>query len=187
MKHAPIIAGAALVGAAFAANATSRATLSDLEIAEVNLSDVAFGNLRAFLAVIREGESSDNYRALVGGGEFQSFRRHPADDGGKIRKEGDGWKGIRRSDDGRLTTAAGAYQITHTTYMSLGGGDFHPESQDLMAIRLLIRRDAYSAVIAGEVERAVSRLYNEWEMFKQPRWNLARVVSTYESNGGFFA
>ncbi len=177
MKPAPLIIGAGLVGAAFAASASINPNV-DLELAEVNLSDVAFGNLRAFLAVIREGESSDNYRALVGGGEFQSFALHPAETG---------WPGIRRGDDGRLTTAAGAYQITRTTYRDLGGGNFSPESQDLMAIRLLIRRGAYPFVIAGDVAGAVAKLPNEWEMFKQPRWNVARVASVYESNGGFFA
>lgn len=152
--------------------------IPDVVIANVPTSDAAYGNLRAFLAVIREGESSDNYRALVGGGSFSSFAAHPASLG---------WPGIRRQDDGRLTTAAGAYQITHTTYKDLGGGPFDVEDQDILAVRLLIRRGAYGMILRGDIAGAVERLPNEWEMFKTARWNSDRVVSEYQSNGGFLA
>lgn len=186
MKGA-IIGLGALGLAAVAANASARAgsqgpfewanlPIPDIEIAETPVPDFAWGNLMAFLAVIREGESSDDYRALVGGGQFSSFEKHPAEMG---------WAGIRRSDDGRLTTAAGAYQITRTTYRDLGSGPFDPESQDRLAIRLLIRRGAYEHVLSGDVIGAVAKLPNEWEMFKQPRWNVDRVASVYQSNGGF--
>lgn len=179
----------ALAGAAIAAGAASgggsagkfewaNLPIPDVVLAEVPVSDNAWGNLMAFLAVIRAGESSDNYRALVGGGNFSSWEKHPAELG---------WAGIRRGDDGRLTTAAGGYQITRTTYRDLGGSSFDPESQDRLAIRLLIRRGAYGAVLAGNVEAAVAKLPNEWEMFKLPRWNVDRVASVYQSNGGFVA
>jgi len=140
-------------------------------------------NLDAFLAIIRAGESSDNYLALVGGGEFSSFADHPA-----ITGE---FAGIRRADDGRLSTAAGAYQITRTTWRDLGGakkyGDFSPSAQDRAAIDLLKRRKAYEDVIAGRVELAVRKLQNEWEMFTLARWRGERVLAAFKNQGGALA
>lgn len=140
-------------------------------------------NLDAFLAIIRAGESSDNYTAKVGGGNFSSFTDHPA-----ITGE---FAGIRRADDGRLSTAAGAYQITRTTWRDLGGvkkyGDFSPSAQDRAAIDLLKRRRAYEDVIAGRVEEAVRKLQNEWEMFTLARWRGERVLAAFKNEGGALA
>lgn len=149
------------------------------EVAAVNTAR----NLDAFLAIIRAGESSDNYLALVGGGEFTSFADHPA-----ITGE---FAGIRRADDGRLTTAAGAYQITRTTWRDLGGakkyGDFSPSAQDRAAVDLIKRRGAYQDVIAGRVTAAVRKLQNEWEMFTLARWRGERVLAAFTNQGGALA
>jgi lysozyme len=139
-------------------------------------------NLVAFLALIRQGESSDNYTALVGGGNFDSFNDHPAILGP--------WKGIRRSD-GRLTTAAGGYQITRTTWKDLGGikkyGSFAPSAQDAAAIDLLKRRGAYDFVLRGEVSAAIAKLPDEWEMFTQRKWAVANSSKAFSDFGGILA
>lgn len=101
-------------------------------------------NVRAFLSVVREKESLGNYRAIVMGGEFQSFSDHP-----RVMK-------TRR--DGRKTSAAGAYQITATTWDWLNGymhlPDFSPRSQDLAALGLIAYRGALPAVIGGRLKDA---------------------------------
>jgi lysozyme len=93
------------------------------------------------------------------GGSFSDFSDHPALLG---------WEGVRL-DDGRLTTAAGAYQITRTTWKDLGGaakyGSFDPAAQDAAAMDLLKRRGALNLVKAGQFDTAVARLTNEWEAF----------------------
>lgn len=152
------------------------------------LPSMASDNVMAFLALIRRAESRDNYRALVGGGEFNDFSDHPA-----ITGE---WPGIRRGDDGRLTTAAGAYQITRTTWNDLGGsgryGDFLPQSQDQAAVDLIKRRGALTDIEAGNFDVAVSKLRNEWEAFARMiagnyHISLAQARDIYASNGGTFA
>lgn len=117
-------------------------------------------NLAAFLKLIRQAESADDYYALVGGGQFIGTTDHPALTGE--------FAGIRMPD-GRLTTAAGAYQITRTTWKDLGGaeryGDFLPRSQDIAAVDLIKRRGALDDVTQGRFDVAVTKLRNEWEAF----------------------
>ncbi len=147
--------------------------------------DIGQSNLGAFLAVIRLGESSNNYRALVGGGFFSDFSTHPA------RTARNPFKGIPVDNGRNFSTAAGAYQITGRTFDDLvkqfGFSDFSPTSQDAMAVRLLMRRDAYDAVLAGDIELAHSRLGNEWQIFKTARFNVANTVSHFNNYGGFLA
>lgn len=140
------------------------------------------GNLAAFLAVIRQGESANNYSALVYGGNFADFSDHPFETGE--------FTGVRRAD-GRLTTAAGAYQIVKTTWKSLGGkqrfGDFSPSAQDAAAVELLKGRGAYNLVLDGRAVEASAKLGSEWEMFKTARWPASRVAAVFTGNGGFLA
>lgn len=142
--------------------------------------DNSASNLVAFLSLLREGESSNNYFALVGGGNFNDFSDHPAVKGS--------FKGIRRAD-GRLTTAAGAYQITRTTWLDLGGvkkyGNFSPSAQDTAAIDLIKRRGAWGAVISGNIQVAVGKLTTEWEFFR--KWNSDRVAVAFTKHGGDIA
>lgn len=138
--------------------------------------------LEAFLKLIREGESADDYSALVGGGRFSNFSDHPYETGE--------FAGIRRAD-GRLTTAAGAYQITVTTWRDLGGADrygsFHPAAQDQAAVDLIKRRGALVAINRGNIAEAVDRLKSEWEFFTTTRWSLQNVASTFQRFGGVIA
>lgn len=143
-------------------------------------------NLSAFLALIRQVESNNDYQALVMGGSFSDFSNHPALLG---------WAGVRL-DDGRLTTAAGAYQITRTTWKDLGGatkyGSFDPAAQDAAAIDLLRRRGALTLVMNGHYDAAMMRLTNEWEAFERILAGTFPVTpdgarTIYADAGGTFA
>lgn len=143
-------------------------------------------NVAAFLKVIRTVESNDNYGALVGGGEFTDFSDHPA----KL-----GWAGIRRPD-GRMTTAAGAYQITKSTWDEINKRvklpDFSPASQDIAATIITQfpwRAGAYRDIIAGKFDVAIQKLKNEWESFAKILagtypYTYAQIQQIYANEGG---
>lgn len=149
----------------------------------------ANANVAAFLALIRRIEPGpEGYNALVGGGRFDDFTDHPANLG---------WPGVRR-DDGRLTTAAGAYQITRTTWNSLRAlhpealPDFTPQSQDSAAVFLIQGRGAYNLIGAGHLDAAIERLRGEWEAFDRMAQGtypvtLAQAQTYYTDNGGTIA
>lgn len=108
-------------------------------------------NVRAMLRVIRAGESGQTdaaYRVIVGGRTFSSFADHP-----RIF-------GVPQS------TAAGAYQITKTTWdwikpqMKLV--DFSPASQDFAALGLIAYRGALKDVLSGNLDSAIGKLRKEW-------------------------
>lgn len=144
--------------------------------------DNGAANLVAFLQLIRTGESRGDYQVTVGGGRFESFDDHPFETGE--------FKGIRRKD-GRLTTAAGAYQIVVTTWRDIGGkkrfGNFSPAAQDEAAIFLIKRRKAYEDVLAGRFGTAIYKLRNEWEFIVTPQWPAERLAKVYTDAGGFIA
>lgn len=118
-------------------------------------------NVRAMLRVIRQGESSQNdalaYRLIVGGQTFSDFSDHP----GIFGKCWTTSSGTRQ-----CSSAAGAYQITKTTWGEvkrvMGLNDFSPPSQDLAALGRIAYRGALPAVLAGDVETAVRKLRLEW-------------------------
>ena len=118
-------------------------------------------NMRAFLAVIRSRESSLEpvaYSLIVGGKKFASFADHPRIKG-KTWTDADGKK--------QFSTAAGAYQITATTWDWMGRGklglkDFSPASQDLCAVALIQYRGALSDVLSGRLRLAINKCKREW-------------------------
>ena len=128
-------------------------------------------NLTAFLRLVRVAESGDDYSALVGGGNITDFSRHPA---------ALGWPGIRTAD-GRKSTAAGAYQITLTTWNEITPkvfrtgvdengnnlADFTPGSQDQAALWIIQfkRPGAWTLIAEGKLNEALTRLRQEWESF----------------------
>ena len=111
-------------------------------------------NVRAMLRVIRQGESSQNdavaYRMIVGrvGAQFSSFADHP------------------RIFGTPTSTAAGAYQITKTTWdwvrQQMKLPDFSPASQDAAALGLIAYRGALLDVLAGNLDAAIPKLRREW-------------------------
>lgn len=135
--------------------------------------------VRAFLRVIREGESSQTdeaYRTVVGGGVFQSYGDHP-----------------RRLIDlpslGVKSTAAGAYQFLARTWdgcrEALGLPDFSPQSQDLAAVYLIHGRGALDDVLAGNIETAIGKCAHEWASlpgspYGQPTLTMPKAVKVYD-------
>lgn len=113
-------------------------------------------NMQAFLMMIRYGESSTDqsaYSELYGGGQFVGFADHP-----RIYFPLPG---------GQRTSAAGAYQITATTWDDLKRSgwhfpDFSPAEQDLAACALIKRRGALADVVNGRFDIAIVKCRNEW-------------------------
>lgn len=153
---------------------------------DLSVNDMATNNLSAFLTVIRAIESNNNYNALVGGGSFSDFADHPA----KL-----GWTGYRRPD-GRLSTAAGAYQITKTTWdqirSKLSLPDFSPASQDAAAVAITKfpwRANAFNDIVDGKFMTAISKLRNEWESFGKILagnypYTIPQITQMYADAGG---
>ena len=112
-------------------------------------------NVKAFLRVIRAGESSQDdsaYTIIYGGGHFPAPPwRHP-------------YQGVPTTQGGK---AAGAYQFLGTTWdrcaSALGlGEDFSPASQDIGAVYLIDGRGALGAVENGDLSTAIVKLAQEW-------------------------
>ena len=133
--------------------------------------------LRAFLRVIREGESGqgdDAYQVMFGGAKFDSFADHPR----------------QKHTFGTLTsTAAGAYQFLSRTWDEcrdvLGLPDFSPDSQDRAAVFLIKRRGALDDVEAGRITEAINKCGREWASlpgspYGQPVQTLAGALKVYE-------
>lgn len=177
----PLIIGAVGIGALMASAAAIPAINYDSSDDTDNpMSDLypsttpdPNAQINAFLAVIRAGESSNNYYAKVGGGNIASLATYPT------------WAGVGNSH------AVGAYQFEPQTWRecatALGLSDFGVASQDAAAVYLLKRRGAYNAIVNGDIPTACDLLKNEWQIFTLPRWNSDVVAQSFTSNGGVTA
>ena len=147
-------------------------------------SALAHPNMRAFLHVIRAGETGhgdDAYRALFGGEFIIDLARHPN----------------RVVTRGALSsTAAGAYQFLHRTWRecadALALPDFSPASQDLATVFLIRRHGALPDVLAGRVVAAITKCNREWASlpgspYGQPTRTLSQALATYAQYGGQLA
>ena len=130
--------------------------------------------VNAFLAMIRELESNNDYAVIVGGAHFADFSDHP-----RIY--------VKKYN----SSAAGAYQITRLTWNTviqpaLNLPDFSPASQDRAALYLLQYRGAYAALVANDLDRAMRLASLEWAALpyssagQNPK-SLAQATSVYES------
>ncbi len=148
---------------------------------------LSHANVGAFLRVIREGESSqgpDAYRMRWGGlgkpvAYFDDFAAHP--------------RIFEPTTGGRVSSAAGAYQIVATTYdsiaPSLGITDFAPSSQDALAVALIDRRGALDDIMAGRIRTAIADLRAEWTSLpgaveNSGRYTMERALAVYQKYGG---
>ena len=111
-------------------------------------------NTKNFLSFISKAEGAD-YSTVVGGGKFNDFSKHP------------NIPAVKTADG--VSTAAGRYQITKTTYddvaTKLGVTDFSPESQDKIALELIRRNGAIDDVRSGNFNAAVDKLGKVWASF----------------------
>jgi muramidase (phage lysozyme) len=142
------------------------------------------GNVRAFLRVIREGESgqdADAYTICYGGSHFSAppweHPRKPITAGA--------W----------TSTAAGAYQFLAKTWDAVAEAyaleDFSPGNQDLAAVALIHGRKALEDVQAGRFEAAVGKCAKEWASlpgspYGQPTMTMAQARAAYEAWGGTY-
>lgn len=128
-------------------------------------------NIRKFLNFLSKAEGA-SYNTVVGGGSFSDFSKHPRIVG-LVTKDGP-------------STAAGAYQITASTYddvaSKLGIKDFSERSQDQIAIELIRRNGALQDVAQGNWNAAINKLGGTWASlpsspYNQPKksmeWSLA--------------
>jgi muramidase (phage lysozyme) len=142
-------------------------------------------NLAAFLALIRELESGNNYYALVYGGNFSDTSDHPYNLG---------WR------TGKPSHAAGAYQIQPGTMREVQTRfnvpkGFTPEIQDQLAIGILQlpwRQGAYFDVLNGNFNSAFQKLRQEWEAFDRIvkgdyHFTFEQAKQFYANAGGSFA
>lgn len=140
-------------------------------------------NVRAFLRVIRERESSQDdsaYTIINGGSHFASFADHP-------------FAGMSTANGGR---AAGAYQFIPSTWAEVskqyGLTDFSPPNQDLGAVARLVYRGALEDVLAGRIEAAIAKCRLEWTSLpgaseSSSAWTTIKALAAYQQWGGHFA
>lgn len=156
----------------------------------------ADANVQAFLRTIRLCEGTegqpDPYRVCYAYRHtVQNMAQHPAVTGE--------WKGERLTDEqcrgaglgpGCVSSAAGAYQITGTTWRGLGMPDFSPASQDAAAVKLIARRGALDAVRAGNAAWAFVKCAPEWASLPgagyagQRMRTMEQVLAWYRESGG---
>jgi len=116
--------------------------------------------LAAFLALIRKFESRNRYNVVYGGGTFTDYSTHP-----RIKVY---FHDPRRAEPGNnnYTTAAGAYQITSSTFDDFSRKtkttDFSPATQDLLAMAILKQSGAYDAIVAGDISSALNLASKRW-------------------------
>jgi len=113
-------------------------------------------SVNAFLGVIRQFESNNDYSILYGGGHFYDYSHHPDI---KVPINLPGYQG-------KFSTAAGAYQINFPTYNEFAPGlgitDFSPASQDAIALAILQATGAYDAIIGGDIPGAFQLASSRW-------------------------
>lgn len=143
----------------------------------------ASGNLRAFLRMIREGESGQTeaaYRTIVGGGQVSDLTDHPR-------------QRVYVEPLKVWSTAAGAYQFLERTWdgcvRALGLADFQQQSQDAAAVYLIRGRQALDDVLAGRVQDAIRKCAREWASipgspYGQPVMTMQRALDVYRTWGG---
>ena len=133
-------------------------------------------NIRAFLHVIREGETNqtdDAYRMIYGGGLIDG-PEHP-------------WYGRTTTEVGH-STAYGAFQFLGTSFeeaaTALGlRNDTSPVNQDLCAVWTIdVKRRATAAILDGDLTLACSKLATEWVSL--PGLGLRRVQQVFTEYGG---
>lgn len=150
----------------------------DIELAAQN------PNVRAFLAMIRRFESGGRYDVIYGGQLFSDFSKHP-----NMRVPFMNPRTQKRD----FSTAAGAYQITFPTWLSIQAAapfpDFLPATQDRAAIVLLRLRGALGYIIDGDFENALRVASKTWASLpytdsKQAHVSLVLALNEYTNQGG---
>jgi muramidase (phage lysozyme) len=159
-------------------------------------------NRAAWLLMIASSEGTDRaggYRALYGSTPRRlslapNLDHHPAEAGS--------WRGVRLPDGmcraagqqpGCVSTAAGRYQITLTTWRRivprLGLGDFSESSQDAAALELTRQAGALDLVDAGRISEAIAACAGVWaslpgNSYGQPQNGITGLLEIFRQGGG---
>lgn len=154
------------------------------KLSKMDTQSAAQKNLKAFLLMIQYSEGTfgkDGYNKLYGGGRFDDLSQHP---------------NIAVTKWGITSTAAGAYQILHKTWLELqaklGLTDFSAQSQDKAAIELIKRRGALADVLAGRFTVAIAKCRKEWASlpgagYGQNEKSIDSLAKVYKMAGGMVA
>lgn len=133
-------------------------------------------NFGAFVAVLAEGESSNDESAwtvIVGGQHFTSFDDHP--------------RVFVPQPNGTKSSAAGKLQITATTWDDFcshyGKMPFTPENQLTCGAWLIWRAGAMDDVIAGRLDAAIRKLSKVWTSLSIPK-RQQEAPSIFAAYGG---
>lgn len=166
-------------------------------------TEPVMSNLDAFLMMIRKSENAAqdvadgiDYQTFYGGSRFYDLSDHPAITGEKVGvKLPDAWCIAAGYGPGCVSTAAGAYQITRTTWKRIraasGWGpylnDFSPASQDAAAVRLLREANVLTMIDNGQIEQAIYKVAGIWASLprsksKQPQRSLPEVLAFYNDS-----
>lgn len=144
-------------------------------------------NVRAFLALLRRYESAGKYDVVYAGGTFSDFSAHP-----KIRVPFFN----PRTGKNDYSTAAGAYQITYPTWLTIQAvaflPDFSPSSQDAAAVWLLKIRGALGYIVDGDIDNALRVASRTWASLPytesgQAHINAPTALAFYKQQGGYIA
>jgi muramidase (phage lysozyme) len=155
-------------------------------------------NAQAFLAMIRHSEGTDraiNPYAVCFGFKFvvTDFSNHPAVLG---TWHGEPLDFLGPTYVGKVSTAAGAYQIIKPTWVALKARlnlpDFTGPSQDAAALELIREAGALDLVFSGRAADAITACRGIWASLPgsnvgQPTRTFADLINVYASNGGAFA
>ena len=155
-------------------------------------------NMAAFLATIRRSEGTDQAPdpyAVTFGYHFTitDFRDHPAVLGA--------WRGepldfLGPAYVGKVSTAAGAYQIIKNTWLGLKSQlklpDFRAPSQDEAATLLITQAGALHLVESGQIADAIAKCSGIWASLPgsqsgQPQAKMADLIQAYVTSGGAYA
>lgn len=155
-------------------------------------------NAQAFLAMIAHSEGTDraadpyrvcySYRHTI-----KDLSDHPAITG---EWPGESIASLGPAYAGKISTAAGKYQIIKPTWLTckraLDLPDFSPASQDLAALYLIKRRGALDDIQAGYIAEAIAKCRNEWASLPggdsgQPQRQLDALLAVFSNAGGFVA
>lgn len=154
--------------------------------------------VQAFLAALRYSEGTDRgadpYRVCYGYRHtIQDFSEHPAITG---EWRGEPLDNLGPQYAGKISTAAGAYQINKPTWKdaraALHLSDFSPASQDAAAVWLLDKCGALDAIEAGDIAQACALTAGRWASLPgstagQGGRRLDQIAQAFQAAGGVLA
>lgn len=162
--------------------------------------------VQAFLAALRYSEGTarggtDPYRVCYAYRHtIQDFSEHPAErlPGTRTPREwgGEPLDNLGPTYAGKISTAAGAYQINLPTWRDARAAlhltDFSPASQDAAAVWLLDKCGALSAIEAGDIAQACALCAGRWASLPgstagQGGRRLDQIAQAFTDAGGTLA